>query len=160
MRLLIRGGGRAERPPHFRLVYQERKPGLTRPFLMPPSTRNRKHVCGICLSEGADLFTNGCTPRGRHFFCESCISSWIDEGHNTCPTCKAEFDQLVTAQNCVMRRGVKRKAPDDARSLEGVDEDTITEVEREVIRMVMRTLSGLQGDRGSVRVSFVRRYEA
>ena len=100
-------------------------------------TRNRSHTCAICLQEGADLFTNGCSPPGRHFFCRACIDRWIDaEGQNTCPTCKQEFDQLLTQQGMVVRRSIKSRLDDEP--------PPFTDVERQIIDLVHQAMQALQ----------------
>ena len=100
-------------------------------------TRNRKHQCGICHEHGADTFSNHCTP-GMHFFCRACLRKWA-ETENTCPVCKVEFDQIVTRQGMVVERGIKRK-----RQSEGEEEEImVTEMERQLVEMVLRQYSPL-----------------
>ena len=57
-------------------------------------TRNRSHVCSICLDDGADCSGDQCDA-GRHFFHAACLKKWA-QTCTECPVCKKHFTAIVT----------------------------------------------------------------
>lgn len=70
--------------------------------------RKREVTCGICLEDKdcQELTSLGnCT----HRFCEECIMPWAEK-ENTCPTCRAFFEELILPSGSIRR--VSRHDPD------------------------------------------------
>ena len=52
-------------------------------------SEKRGDECTICLSD--DVIHSFTLCENGHGMCDSCTTSWIKTGNNTCPTCKIEF---------------------------------------------------------------------